>query len=436
MRRLFITLLMTMMLATASIQFAQQAIPVPSGSFAIEHVTVINVETATRTPDQTVVVTGNKIAAVGPSAKTKAPAGARIVDGTAKFLIPGIWDTHVHALRLMDRGLPLAVYYGITGIRDMGSTIEQVGEARARVGKGEILSPRMYLAGPPLNGTPNRPGFPPGQQVQTPDEGRQIVEKLADAKVNMVKVHDGLSRETYFAIAAAAKAKGLPFEGHLPPEVDFNEASDTGQRTVEHMPPLQDACARDIAQLGRGQRGGPTRTEPIDIDQAKCEATIKHIVKNGTWWAPSIGGPGAGNKRVREFNLKITNMAYKGGVKILAGTDWPGGGYSFGNYSGADRSVLDELVGLAEAGLTPQDVLKTTITNPVALFKLKDQLGTVERGKLADLDLLDGDPLADISNIKKISAVVVNGRLVDAAERQKIIDAEMAARKLPVKNSN
>ena len=433
MERLSITLTIAFIVATASRQFAQQAVPVPSGSFAIEHVTVINVETATRTPDQTVVVTGNKITAVGSAAKTKAPAGVRTIDGTGKFLIPGIWDTHVHALRLMDRGLPLAVYYGVTAIRDMGSTIEQVGEARARVAKGEILSPRLYLAGPPLNGTPDRPGFPPGQQVRTPEEGRQIVEKLAAAKVNMVKIHDGLSRETYFAIAAAAKAKGLPFEGHLPPEVDFNEASDTGQRTVEHMPPLQDACAMDIAQLGRGQRNAQPRTDPITINQAKCEATVKHIVKNGTWWAPSIGGPGAGNKRVRDFNLKITNMAYKGGVKILAGTDWPGGGYSFGNYSGADRSVLDELLGLAEAGLTPQDVLKTAITNPLTLFKLKGQLGTVERGKLADLDLLDGDPLADISNIKKISAVVVNGRLVDASERQKIIDAEMAARKGPPK---
>src|SRR5262249_38957771 len=163
------------------------------------------------------------------------------------------------------------------------------------------------------------------------------------------------------AIAAAAKAKGLPFEGHLPPEVDFNEASDTGQRTVEHMPPLQDACAMDIAQLGRGQRNAQPRTDPITINQAKCEATIKHIVKNGTWWAQSIGAPGAGKKRVRDFNLKTTTMAYKGGLKILAGTDWPGGGYSFGNYSGADRSVLDELLGLAEAGLTPQDVLKTAI---------------------------------------------------------------------------
>ena len=429
-------LMLTALLAMVSAVFAQQAIPVPSGSFAIEHVTVINVENGTRAADQTVVVTGNKITAVGPAAKTKAPAGARTVDGTGKFLIPGIWDMHVHALRLMDRGLPLAVYYGITGIRDMGSTLEQVGEARARVAKGEILSPRLYLAGPPLNGTPNRPGFPPGQRVQTPEEGRQIVEKLAATKVNMVKIHDGLSRETYFAIAAAAKAKGLPFEGHLPPEVDFNEASDTGQRTVEHMPPLRESCVSDKTQLGRGQPGSPAQTQPIALDQAKCEATIKHIVKNGTWWAPSIGGPGAGNKRVRDYDLKITNMAYKGGVKILAGTDWPGGGFSFGNYSGADRTILDELIGLVEAGLTPQDALKAAITNPVALFKLKDQLGAVARGKLADLDLLDGDPLADISNIKKISAVVVNGRLIDAAERKKIFDAEMAARKAtPVKSN-
>src|SRR5438477_5525216 len=167
MRRLILVLMISALPVTASVLLAQQAMPVPSGSFAIEHVTVINVENATRVADQTVVVTGNKIAAVGPAARTKAPAGARVVDGTGKFLIPGIWDTHVHALRLMDRGLPLAVYYGITGIRDMGSTIEQVGEARDKVAKGRVLSPRFYASGPPLNGTPNRPGFPPGQQVQT-----------------------------------------------------------------------------------------------------------------------------------------------------------------------------------------------------------------------------------------------------------------------------
>ena len=112
-------------------------------------------------------------------------------------------------------------------------------------------------------------------------------------------------------------------------------------------------------------------------------------MKNGTWWAPSLGGPGTGNKRVRDYNLTITKMAFKGGVKMLSGTDWPGGGFSFGRYDGADRTVLDELIGLVEAGLTPQEALKTSITNPIALFKLQSQLGTVEKGKIADLDLLE-----------------------------------------------
>jgi imidazolonepropionase-like amidohydrolase len=435
MRRLSITLTVTIMLATASIHLAQQAVPAPSGSFAIEHVTVINVETGTRTPDQTVVVTGNKIAAVGPAAKTKAPTGARTVDGTGKFLIPGLWDMHVHALRLMDRGLPLAVYYGLTGVRDMGSTIEQVGEARTKVAKGQLLSPRFYASGPPLNGTPNRPGFPPGQQVQTVEEAKQIVDKLAAAKVNQVKIHDGLSRDVYFALAKESKAHGLPFEGHLPPDVDAIEASNTGQLSEEHMPPMQQACVMDKAQLGRGQPNAPPATAPIAINQAHCEETIKVFVKNGTWWAPTLGGPGTGNKRTRDFNLAITKMAYKGGVKMLVGTDWPGGGYSFGRYEGADRGALDELIGLVEAGLTPQDALKTATTNPVVFFKLQNQLGSIEKGKIADLDLLDGDPLADINNVKKINAVVLNGRLVDSAERQKIWDAETAARKVPVKTN-
>ncbi len=431
MHRLSITLMLTGVLATASIQFAQQ--PVPSGAFAIEHVTVINVETGARTADQTVVVSGNKIAAVGPAAKVKAPAGARVVDGSGKFLMPGIWDMHAHALRLMRRALPLAVAFGITGIRDMGSTMEQVAEARTEVSKGTIISPRLFLSGPPLNGVPDNPGNPPGALVKTQEEARQIVGKLAAAKVNQVKVHNGLDRDTYFAIAAASKSKGLPFEGHLPPEVNIDEASDAGQRTVEHMPPLQAACVMDPATLGRGARNGPPNTQPIAINQAKCEATIKHIVKNGTWWAPSIGGPGTGDKRTRDFNLAITRMAAKGGVKILAGTDWPGGGYSFGNYSAADRNVLDELIGLGEAGLTPAEALRTATTNPAILFKMKDQLGSVERGKLADLDLLDADPLADIANVKRISAVVINGRFVDSAERKTILANEQAARQSTAK---
>ena len=433
MCRQYLILTTILMLAIPAIQFAQVSVPAPSGSFAIEHVTVLDIATGTRTTNQTVVVTGNKISAVGPADKTKAPTGARIVDGTGKFLMPGLWDMHVHALRLMDRGLPLGVYYGLTGVRDMGSTLEQVAEARIRVSQGKLLSPRLFLAGPPLNGVPDNPGFPPGQLVRTPEEGKAIVDKLAEAKVNQVKVHNGLARDTYFAIAQEAKAKGLPFEGHLPPEVDAIEASNTGQRSEEHMAPMADACVMDKAQLGRGQRNGSPDTAPIAINRTRCEETIKTFVKNGTWWTVGVGGPGTGNKRMRDYTLTITNMAYKGGVKMLTGTDWPGGGYSTGGYQAADRTALDELIGLVEAGLTPQDALKTAITNPITLFKLQNQLGAVQKGKVADLDLLDGDPLADINNVKKINSVVLNGRLVDAAERQKIWELEIAARKVPIK---
>src|SRR5262245_14076143 len=328
MRHLFWVFPVILVLATPTIQYGQVAVPAPSGSFAIEHVTVLDVETGARAADQTVVVTRNKIMAVGPSARTKAPSGARVIDGTGKFLMPGLWDLHVHALRLMDRGLPLAVYYGITGIRDMGSTLDQVAEARNKVSQGKLVSPRMFLSGPPLNGVPDNPGNPPGQLVRNAQEGKEIVDKLAALKVNQVKVHNELARDTYYAIAKEAKAKGLPFEGHLPPEVDAIEASNAGQRTEEHIQPMQNACIMDRTQLGgRGQRNNPPETTPIAINQAHWEETIKVLVKNGTWWAPSLGGPGTGNKRVRDFNLAITKMAFKGGVKMLTGTDWPGGGF-------------------------------------------------------------------------------------------------------------
>lgn len=424
MHRLTLTIafMLAGVLVVAPAPFAQQ--PAASGPFAIEHVTVINIETGAKSPDQTVVVSGNRITAVGPAAKTKAPAGARVVDGTGKFLIPGIWDMHVHALRAMQRALPLAVANGLTGIRDMGSTVEQVAEAR----KGGILAPRMFVSGPPLDGVPSRPGFPPGAEIKTSEEGRKIVDELAAAKVDQLKIHNGLARNTYYAIAAEAKRKGLPFEGHLPPDVNIIAASDAGQRTVEHMNGLQAACAADPTTLGRGSRNAQPNTQPIAINQAKCNETIRHLLKNGTWLTPTIGAPGTGDPRTRQFTLAIVKMAAQGGLRLLAGTDWPGPGYSRGDYSSAGRSVTDELAGLVEAGLTPREALRTATVNPAILFKMTNQLGSVERGKLADLLLLDGDPLADIGNTKRIAAVVVNGRLIDSAARKKILDDEQAAR--------
>ena len=171
-------------------------------------------------------------------------------------------------------------------------------------------------------------------------------------------------------------------------------------------------------------RPDPANTQPIEINRARCEETVRHLVRNRTWFTPTIGGPGQGDNRVRQLNLKIILMAAQAGIRMLAGTDWPGG-----NFANANRSVHLEMQGLVEAGLTPQEALRTATVNPAILLNLTDQLGSVEQGKLADLVLLDGDPLVDITNTTKIAAVVVNGQLIDAALRKKLLDAEEAARR-------
>ena len=424
MRGLTKTLLLAGVLATVPVRCAQQEPEPPaSDAFAIENVTVINVETGERSAGQTVLISGNQISAVGPAADVQAPGGARVVDGQGKFLIPGLWDMHVHALRSPRRALPLAVASGHTGVRDMGSTIAQVLETREAIANG-LVAPRLILAGEHLNGVSGSfPGLPLNTVLATPDAGRQMVQRLADLQVDFLKVHNGLNRDTYYAILDEAAGFGIPVDGHLQPGIDIIEASDAGQRAIEHLGGLGAACAADSAAIRAGEPNAP----PIQIDQAKCEETILHLVQNGTWLTPTIVA-GSGDARRDQFNLAITRLAAEGGLRLLAGTDWPGPGFSIGNYSDADHSVMDELAGLVEAGLTPLESLRTSTLNPAIFFDMEDQLGSVEPGKFADLLLLDGDPLVDIANTKRIAAVVVNGRLIDAAERQRMLDEEMAAR--------
>ena len=420
------TFLLAGLVATLSFGCASEppAAPTASDAFAIENVTVIDVETGERSTDQTVLVRGNQIAEAGPAGQVQVPAGARIVDGSGRFLIPGIWDMHVHALRAPQRALPLAVARGVTGVRDMGATIAMVPETRAAIANG-LVAPRLYLAGENLEGVPGqRPGHPPNTVLSTPEEGREMVRRLAEVQVDFLKAHTALKRDVYDAILDEAQGFGLPVDGHLQPGMDITEASDAGQRTIEHLNGLRMACAADPAAIDRDEPDAP----PIQIDRAQCRETIQHLAQNGTWITPTIGGPGSGNARSRDFNLRITRLAADGGVRLLAGTDFGGAGYAVFNYSSADRSVMDELAGLVEAGLTPLESLRTATVNPAILIGMEDQLGSVEPGKLADLLLLDGDPLVDIANTKRIAAMVLNGRLIDAAEAQRMLDEEMATR--------
>src|SRR5262249_17730628 len=205
---------------------------------------------------------------------------------------------------------------------------------------------------------------------------------------------------------------GLPVDGHLQPGWTLITASDVGQRTIEHMNGWEQACATNPDEIRSKKENAP----PIKIDKAKCEDTIKHLAKNGTWITPTIGGPGKGDPRTRQFDLALLRMAAEGGVRMLAGTDYNGAGYPVHNYSGTNANVMDELAGLVEAGLTPLEALKTATVNPAIVTGMEGQLGSVEPGKFADLLLLEADPTADIANGKRFAAVVVNGKLIDAAQ--------------------
>ena len=225
---------------------------------------------------------------------------------------------------------------------------------------------------------------PPGVLlvITTPEQGRAIVNTLASAKVDAIKVRNALTTETYMAIAQEAKRWGIPFDGHLPPDVNIVQASDAGQRVVEHLQGLAALCAANPAALnqGRGQGAGPAQgpappPQPIEINRARCEETARHLIRNGTWLTPTIGAPVPGNNPVRQFNLQITQIAAQAGVPMLAGTDWPGILFSNGQ-----RSVHQELAGLVEAGLTPQQALRTATVNPARLFNMNEQLGSIEQG--------------------------------------------------------
>lgn len=408
-----------------------------SGSFAIEHVTVIDVAAGSRSMDQTVVVTGNRIAAVGSAGSITIPAGAQVIDGRGKFLLPGIWDMHVHILyALPARTLPFFAARGVSGVREMGGPIEKLSEARKLIDDG-IVAPRFVAPGPLLVGAPLRSDFVPntGIVISSPEEGRQVVNRLIAQRVDFIKLQSQMPREIAIAMADEAKRWHIPFVGHLPLRMTMTEASDLGFHSIEHMAALAPSCVADPAALRRPAPNTPSPTEPIAIDRAKCEETARHLARNGTWFCPMIGAPGRGDPRTRAFNLAILQIAFKAGVRILAGTDAPGVTFWKGDYSVAGRIVQDEMAGLVEAGMTPQQALQTATVNPAIFLNMADQLGSVEAGKLADLLLLDADPLLDIANTKRVNSVVINGRLLDPALRQKLIDEELATERATAKSN-
>jgi imidazolonepropionase-like amidohydrolase len=391
--------------------FFLSAIPIraaASSQIVLIHVTIIDVRDGSVKPDMTVLISDGRIKAIGPSSEIPAPKQIRVIDGRGKFLIPGLWDMHIHSDG-DEHALQSLVAWGITGARDMAGDVRKLVEARRRIATGDLAGPRLLIAGLRLMG-------PPAEAdedvwvIHSPDEARRAVASLADMHVDFIKVHDGLSRDVFLAVAAAAKSKGLPFVGHVPASMTPAEVSDLGQKSIEHLEFVPKPCLVLFHPADPTVGGGV----PSGCDSESITALLQKFAQNGTWLDPTIQSfqyfaPAQWGAIFAGFQ-KISVQIRGNKVRILTGTDWS----SFLNKKGAQpgRCLHDELALLVEAGFTPAEALRAATLNPASFLGLSDSLGSIEVGKIADLVLLEADPIQDIHNTTRIAAVIQKGRLV------------------------
>jgi imidazolonepropionase-like amidohydrolase len=416
---------------------------------ALSGVTVIDATGRPPQPDMTVVISNGRIVGISSSNAVKIPPGARIEDCTGKFLIPGLWDMHVHLSGASDLEAQLFVANGVTTIREMGGNLVMTDWLRRRIDHGALAGPRIFRAGPFVDGL--KPGLADRLVPSSAEEGRDAVRYLKQLGVDFIKVHTGVPRAAYLALMDESKKAGVAVAGHVPLEVTPIEASDAGQRTIEHMSVLAEKRATEL------MNGGMSIKQVSEIIAGEMPELFRTMARNATWMDPTLVAmresayrseiatrPDDRRKYIASFvkrgwdrtfpakqedpktqairaevfqtQLKWAAQMKEAGVRFIAGTDtgipdtYPG------------FSLHDELGLLVEAGFTKLEALQAATRNAAIVMDQATSLGTIEAGKYADLVILDANPLTDIANTKKIRAVVVRGRMF----RRDVLDALLA----------
>ena len=397
---------------------------------------MIDVRSGQIAKDNTVLASGGRIAYAGPAASAPSLRRARVIDGSGKFLIPGLWDMHVHGFLYVfsDFAGPLMIANGVTGARDMGYYIDTTLRWKKDIAAAKEVGPRLVV-GVRVDGPASEARFV--AHVKTAEDGVRAVDTLARRKdrtprADFIAIEKGIPRDAYFAIAREAKRLAISFAGVVPASVSVAEASDSGQHTIEREDDLVRACTPYVA--------------------ARCQSLFATLARNRTWITPTLVTyqpfahafdsasthpelakyvpglvKGGWARRARSmtksdslivrgyFSFERTRELRDAGVKLLAGTDMP---QTF-MYPGF--SLHDELGLLVQSGLTPLEALQAATINPAEALGMQGALGTVEQGKTADLVLLDANPLENIANTRRISAVIANGRFFDRAALNQLL---------------
>jgi imidazolonepropionase-like amidohydrolase len=419
-------------------------------SVAFEHVNVIPMDRERVLSDQTVVVSDGRIAAIGAAGQVAIPAGAARVDGRGQFMIPALAEMHAHipggqATADAERVLFMYVANGIGTIRSMLGDPNHF-RLRERAMRGEIIAPTMHLSGPSFN----------GQTAATADAAAARVAEQKKAGYDLLKIHPGVPRAAFDALAASADRAGIRFAGHVPADVGLQRALAAKYWTIDHLDGYVEALARSGAPAS--QSFGINLVD--HVDQSRIAGLVAETKAAGTWNVPtqilmeSWYGPedpeqmrkwpemrhatsaeveqwvGVKRKNLQAYSAdqrqrfialrrRLIKALHDGGAGLLLGSDAPQ------TWNVPGFSIHRELATYVASGLTPYQALATGTRNVAVYAGTLDRTGTIETGRRADLVLLQANPLQDIGNTTRIAGVMIGGRWLAKAD----IDRRLAERR-------
>jgi imidazolonepropionase-like amidohydrolase len=445
MRRL---LLLISFAVTASLAAATA----PPAAIAFIDVTVVPMDRERLIANQTVIVSGERIAEIGPAAKVKVPEGALRVDARGKFLMPGLSEMHAHIPggqapdELVERTLYLFASAGVTTIRGMLGHSRHL-TLRDRAARGDIVSPTIYTAGPSFN----------GQSATSAEQATKMVADQKAAGYDLLKIHPGLTRPVFDAIVAEANKQRIPFAGHVPVDVGVDHALDSRYASIDHIDGYVEALVRDGTPKEALSNAGWFGHNLVPyVDETKIAPLVAKTRAAGVWIVPTenlmeifmstddpetfakrpeiqymprpmvegwikqrkefLSQPDITPEKCKAFlalRKRLIKALHDGGVGLLLGSD------AVQTMSVPGFSIHGELQAIARAGLTPFQVYTTGSTNVAKYFGVEQQVGTVAKGMRADLVLVDANPLADVANFPRQSGVMIRGRWLPRAEISK-----------------
>ena len=434
-----------------------------AATLVLRNASVVDVEATRVHPRQAVVIDGEGIQWVGPEAAAAVTDGARSIDLAGRFVTPALWDMHIHPDR--ERHLGLMVANGVLGARIMMGAPEHLAW-KARIELGELIGPRLFLAGPIIEGPPPAAfatviATRDKHIVRSAQEAQSEVKRQHAAGFDYIKVYNNLPLEVYEALTDAARSVRMPVVGHVPFEVGLRRALAAGQLSIEHLRGFEQLLVPPSAPT---QPGPDLRSRTLAweyADSSKMQTVVEMARRSGTWQCPTLtyrllmapapeierylSTPEAAYLdaswrsvlRDRSTIVWLSNFSEKdfaravsgfrkqdellralhaAGVPLLAGTDSPPWGFSL-------HGELERLVG---AGLTARDALMAATVGPARFIGLGDVLGRIRTGYVADLVVHDANPLERIENVRRIDAVVVRGRFLERAALDGLLQAAAA----------